>query len=116
MGDGLRYALAYLMQLATHREAYLILEEPELHMHPGLMGPLARAVVEAYTMRGNQVFISTHSLEFIDMIIEESGKLELKGSEVRFYRTTLGNGVLEAEQYSLDEAEELRRTLDYDLR
>ena len=116
VGDGIRYALIYLMILSVHRNGILVLEEPELHMHPGLMRLVANAVVRTYRERGSQVFLSTHSLELIDMIIAEARRAGLRDSEVKVYRLSLKDGRLYSEVYSLDEAEEARARLEWDLR
>ncbi len=116
VGDGIRYALTYLMIISACRSSVLLLEEPELHMHPGLMELIAAAIVGAYGEQGNQIFLSTHSLELIDMIIEEAKKIGLKDNELKIYRLTLKEGKLYSEAYSLNEAIEARKKLEWDLR
>jgi len=104
VGDGIRYALMYLMAVFTPREAVLLMEEPELHTHPSLMRVLANSILNSYRERGNQVFLSTHSLELIEMMLKQAEKLELKDQDLKIYGVTLENGVLNSKEYTLSEA------------
>lgn len=115
MGDGFRNALVYLMILASAYNIILLLEEPELHQHPGLLDITARAIVKSIAERKLQVFISSHSLELIDLIakyMEEKGLID----KLNLYRLMLDNGILKSTIYSGQEVIEARRELEYDLR
>jgi len=116
LGDGIRYTLVYLMLLSACKKSFLMLEEPELHTHPGLLELTAKGIVESYVKRGNQIFFSTHSLELIDMVLNEAVNRELRSDEVKVYRLTLLNGSLHSRTYTLEESAKLRKELEYDLR
>jgi len=116
VGDGVRYALAYLMIVLRPRKAVLLLEEPELHMHPSLMRITARAILRSFTERRNQVFISTHSLEFIKDMIKEAAGLGLRDKDFKIYRLRLVANELDSETYTLSEAQEVIEKLEWDLR
>ncbi len=116
LGDGVRHALTYLMYLSSSRGNVLLLEEPELHMHPGLMGLVASAIVGTYAKRGNQVFLSTHSIELVDALIAEARRVELHDADLKVHRLVMRGGKLHSEEYSLNEAEEARTKLEWDLR
>jgi len=92
------------------------MEEPELHTHPSLMRVVVNSILNSYRERGNQVFLSTHSLELIEMLLEQAEKLELKDQDLKIYRVTLENGVLHSEEYTLSEALNALRKLEWDLR
>ncbi|MBB1250045.1 AAA family ATPase [Rhizobium sp. G21] len=64
-GAGIREALRIILDLELERPAYALIEEPEVHLHPGLEKVLHSYLVE----KGNfcQVFIATHSTNFIDV-------------------------------------------------
>ena len=113
MGDGFKYALMYLMLLNTAKDV-LLLEEPELHQHVGLLRLIAKAIIKARE-RAKQIMISTHSIELIDMLLEEAEKQGILDN-IAIYRTTLEEGVLNATRYEAHEAIQLRRELEYDLR
>lgn len=115
MGDGFKYALMYLMMLSIASEAMLFLEEPELHTHIGLLELVADALVRCYRDRRSQIFLSTHSLELIDMLLSAAKEKEVV-EEVNIYRLYRREGVLGAKLYMGEEASELRTELEYDLR
>jgi predicted ATPase len=59
---------AYLVMLADpNPHKLLCIEEPENQLYPHLLGVLAEEFRE-YTFSGGQVFISTHSPEFVNAI------------------------------------------------
>lgn len=90
-GDGIQSLLRLSLELATQRGGVALLEEPEVHEHPGAIRQSARAIVTA-VRRGVQVILSTHSLEMIDALLSE-----LKDDELpllSLYRLKLTEGVL----------------------
>lgn len=90
-GDGIQSLLRLSLELATQKGGVALLEEPEVHEHPGAIRQSARAIVTA-VRRGVQVVLSTHSLELIDALLAE-----LKDDELpllSLYRLKLTDGVL----------------------
>ena len=90
-GDGIQSLLRLSLELATQKGGVALLEEPEVHEHPGAIRQSARAIVTA-VRRGVQVILSTHSLELIDALLAE-----LKDDELpllSLYRLKLTDGVL----------------------
>jgi len=118
VGDGVRYALMYLMAVFTPREAVLLMEEPgpELHTRPSLTRIVINSILYSHRERRNQVFLSTHSLELIEMMLEQAEKLELKDRDLKIYRVALENCVLHSEEYTVSEPLEAIRKLEWDLR
>ena len=70
-GDGAYAALRLGMEMLTS-SGIILLEEPEAHLHPAAMALVARAVVNA-VRAGTQVVLTTHSLEFLDCLLDECG-------------------------------------------
>src|SRR5438309_7647010 len=70
MGDGFRDVLRILFISALTRKGTAVFEEPENSLHPGFLGLateyLSRAAVETNT----QLFMSTHSLEFLRYLLD----------------------------------------------
>ena len=68
VSDGTIKMFAYLVLLHDPKpHPFLCVEEPENQLYPELMGALA-AELRDYARRGGQVFVSTHSPEFLNEI------------------------------------------------
>ena len=71
-GDGAFAALKIALELLAVGEGVALLEEPEAHLHPAAMALVAKAVVDA-VRAGTQVVLTTHSIEFLDCLLDECG-------------------------------------------
>jgi len=70
--DGTIKMFAYLVLLHDPKpHPLLCVEEPENQLYPNLMGELAEEF-EAYARRGGQVFVSTHSPDFLNFVDPKS--------------------------------------------
>ena len=68
VSDGTLKMFAYLILLYhPHRHPLLCIEEPENYLYPSLLYELAEEFRE-YANRGGQVFISTHSPDFVNAL------------------------------------------------
>lgn len=112
-GDG-SYALTRLsLEMAARPDGVVLLEEPEVHQHPGAIVRSAR-VIRAATRRGIQVILATHSLELIDALLADTGKQEL--NDFALFRLKLEKGKLESQRLSGKEAAVARNEIEDDLR
>lgn len=75
LGDGIGQIIIMTLPLFLHRSSHLLLfiEEPELNLHPGLQ----RKLIDAFLMpvdngATRQVFVSTHSNQFLDITLDHS--------------------------------------------
>jgi len=110
-GEGIQALLRLSLELASRPGGIVLLEEPEVHQHPGALRQSAKAIWAAIR-RGVQVVISTHSLEFIDTLLSEVQTQEeldqmsvfrlllkegclsssrIAGSDIAFSRTEIGD-------------------------
>lgn len=89
-GDGIHSLLRLAVELASQPEGTVLLEEPEVNQHPGAMRQTARAILAA-TVR-LQVVLTTHSLEFIDMLLAEAHADDIE--RLSLYRLELEKGRL----------------------
>ncbi len=72
VSDGTIKMLAYLVLLEDPKpHPVLCVEEPENQLYPELMGTLAEEF-QQYAERGGQVFVSTHSPDFLNAVPPES--------------------------------------------
>lgn len=92
-GDGIRLLLHMTFELATRPGGLVLLEEPEVHLHPGAIRQCARAVLAA-VRRKVQIVLSTHNLELIDFLLSECSDEDLKLLSVYYMR--LEDGTLKS--------------------
>jgi len=113
-GDGIQSLLRLSLELAaTGAGGVALLEEPEVHQHPGAIRQSARAIVAA-VRRKIQVVLTTHSLELIDAILAASSEEDL--DRLSLYRLKLQDGVLQSSRLSGREVAFSRTTIEDDLR
>ena len=67
-GDGLKTLLAIELASRVLNKHYVLLEEPENHMHPKLISTLAKLLIE-HSERGVKYVIATHSIELLKEIL-----------------------------------------------
>ncbi len=72
MGEGFIEVLRIAFVSALARGGIAVLEEPENHLHPGFMELTSRYLAKAAQKDKIQLFISTHSLEFLKYILKEA--------------------------------------------
>src|SRR5258708_3847671 len=86
LSDGtLRYLCLLAALLSPRPPALLALNEPETSLHPDLLEPLARQLVNA--SKNSQLWVSTHSEKLAGLVEKYSGqaaiRLEIVGGETR---------------------------------
>ena len=86
LSDGtLRYLCLLAALLSPHPPSLLALNEPETSLHPDLLEPLAKQLVNAG--KYSQLWVVTHSQRLAELVEKYSGeapiKLELVGGETR---------------------------------
>jgi predicted ATPase len=87
VSDGTIKMFAYLVLLHDPRpHPLLCVEEPENQLYPQLMGELAEEF-RSYAHRGGQVFVSTHSPDFLNAIeLDEACWLVKRNGSTAIYR------------------------------
>lgn len=112
-GDGIRMLLRVALELTAPPGSLELIEEPEMHMHPGAIRKIAQAMLAA-VRRGIQLVVSTHSLDLIDFILGQCPEEEM--DKVAVFRLALVDGVLKSTRYSGKEAQYSRTAVEEDLR
>jgi hypothetical protein len=112
-GDGIRLLLHLTFELATRPGGLVLMEEPEVHMHPGAIRQCARAILAA-VRRQVQVVLSTHSLELIDALVGESSDVDL--AQLSLYRLQLQAGNLQSSRLPGPQVAFARTEIQDDLR
>ena len=110
MGDGFKSAYVTLSFLMNIENGYIIYEEPENYQHPSSRELIVEGICESAKI--NQIFISTHSIELIDEILETADV------DVKFFVLELDQASGKLSYYSFDaeSAKFRRRELEADLR
>ncbi|MEW4529299.1 ATP-binding protein [Maioricimonas sp. JC845] len=73
LGDGIQHTIILTLPLFLHRHNNLLLfvEEPELYLHPGFQRKFIELVLNEEDANW-QVFVATHSHQFLDITIDRS--------------------------------------------
>ncbi len=112
VGDGLKIVFVVFAICYYLTDGVILIEEPEAHQHPKSLEFICEALVDA--SKSNQIFISTHSLEFLKMILE---KTKTKNVSLNVYKLLeLKDGKLEYKLYTRDVAYASINEIGRDLR
>lgn len=115
-GDGIHALLRMAFELANPAGGTLLLEEPEVHMHPRALSSCAKAIVAA-VRRDVQVIMTTHSMELIDRLLSELTDEEvLDPGMMALQKLRLRDGALTPIVIPASDAEHARTSVEEDLR
>jgi predicted ATPase len=112
-GDGIQSLLRLSLELAVSGGGVALLEEPEVHQHPGAIRQTARAILAA-VRRQIQVVLTTHSLELIDALVSECSDDDLE--RFSLYGVKLDGGILKSYRSPGPEVAFSRMQIQDDLR
>ncbi len=121
MGDGFKALIGILASLYQRpKNTIVLLEEPEVHMHPGYLQELAKYLVILSRTRNIQLFISTHSMDFIQCFLDIDSQSSLDSkfvkSEFLMLRMSHLKNVVVSEEIDYIEADRAIKDLEWDLR
>jgi energy-coupling factor transporter ATP-binding protein EcfA2 len=86
--------LVYLLAQALSREAESVLiEEPEIHLHPSSVRRLAGALVQIASRHRKQFLISTHSEAFLGALLAQVARGALRPADLACYFVERKDGV-----------------------
>ncbi|WP_337860655.1 AAA family ATPase [Ferroplasma sp.] len=71
MGDGFKVLNGLLLNIYNQPEnSVILMEEPEVHMHPGYINEFIRYLVYISKLSNIQLYITTHSIDLIHGFLE----------------------------------------------
>lgn len=114
MGDGFKGLLKHSFMAPLVKHGIILFEEPENSMHPGYFEILAKEIVS--NSDDSQFFITTHSLEFLEYLLEKSEKLGVIDSVKILRLTRRAGNFIDREVYSGINAKEDIEDIKIDLR
>jgi predicted ATPase len=81
----------------------ILLEQPELHLHPSVQSGLADVFIDAYQKRGVQIILESHSEHLLRRLQRRIAEEQILPSDVNLYFCSLEHGESKLEALELDE-------------
>ncbi|MCL4340289.1 MAG: AAA family ATPase [Nitrososphaerota archaeon] len=123
MGDGFRVLISLLATLAgSPPRSVILLEEPEVHMHPGYIIEFLKYLIRLSKRGHHQIFITTHSFDLIDSVVNPT---TLSKEEIEFLKRNTNiirlnkkekAGTIISEEMNIAQAKESLNDVGLDLR
>ena len=108
LGDGARKAILFASALALTENTAALIEDPEVHQHPAGLEVFMRLTAKVAKERRLQLFITTHSIELVNIARKVCSDLGLKLKV--FYMERDQGGIVdvrELEEVDIDIAQKL---------
>lgn len=112
-GDGFKRLLEIAANVCSVKDGVVLIEEPECFQHPRYLKELV-AILRDSVASGNQVILSTHSIELIDQLLQPTAGSSSDWPTV--HRLRLTDNVLRSTTLSAEQALSAREDLMEDLR
>lgn len=125
VGIGVSQLLPIIAQALSCKSSCILVEQPELHIHPALQARLGNLFAESMKQNGNQFIIETHSEHLILRLQRLIRKKDLSNDQIGVYYASRGPNGCQVQELRLDEegefiddwpngffAERLREILD----
>lgn len=112
-GDGVQSFLQLALALAAQPDGLVLVEDPEVYLHTRAIRQTARALL-ASMRRNLQVVVTTHSLELVDDLVQQSEEADL--ARISLFSLRLANGALESSRLSGRDVASVRSAIENDLR
>jgi predicted ATPase len=81
----------------------ILLEQPELHLHPSVQSGLADIFIDAYQKRGVQIILESHSEHLLRRLQRRIAEEKILPTDVNLYFCSLEKGESKLEALELDE-------------
>lgn len=114
-GDGFISLLSILHYLLRAKGGILLIEEPENHLHPQYLEVFVRTLFEYSKKLNVQVFITSHSYDLIQEILEYP-KTDEDAGAVRIARLQRVGDTITTKEFSVERGRKILTELKLDLR
>jgi hypothetical protein len=108
LGDGAKIALLYAAILSLLKETGVLIEDLENHQHPGGLVTLMRFVLRLAKERKLQLFITTHSIELINIVKKLAEDVGL-GMRVYYLERDRSTGIVDVRAMESTDIEILQK-------
>lgn len=112
-GDGMKKALTMLNAIVNTKNGVVLIDEFETALHTSAMTEVFSFVIESANQMGVQLFMTTHSLEAVDKMLESAGG---KKTDIRVIRLKRKNGKTFSRVMTGQEAVQFRKDYNLELR
>ena len=87
VGYGVSQSLPILVDINSHQGSLLLLQQPEVHLHPRAQAELATVFAESVRENGNSFMIETHSDHIVDRmrILVRQGKIPAEDVSILYF-------------------------------
>jgi hypothetical protein len=82
--------------------ATIILEQPEIHLHPSAQASLADVLIDVMTQRRVRIIMESHSEHLLRRLQRRIAEEQLQTEDAAFYFTTMAEGISHLEPLALD--------------
>lgn len=106
LGSGLSNVLHIALPLVQYKNATILIDEFEDGLHHSLFRPLLNIVFSFAKAQKNQIFISTHSDEFLRELVAVCKELNVK-EEISFFRLAQRKSTGTINRFTLSEVDDL---------
>ena len=83
-------------------KSIIILEQPEIHLHPAVQANLADVFVEVIKTRGVQIILESHSEHLLRRLQRRIAEEQLQPEETALYFTSINEGVSNLAELDID--------------
>jgi hypothetical protein len=81
VGQGVTHLFPIIVKLLTATESFIIIEEPELHIHPALQTCLGDLFIASAQKNRNVIFVESHSEYIIDRLMRRIAEEKINNNE-----------------------------------
>lgn len=103
-GFGVAHALPIIVALQSARDgATVVLDKPELHLHPLAQAEMADLLIHAAMRRGMQVVFETHSESLLLRLQRRMAEKQILADDIAFYACSAAAGASRLKRLDLDD-------------
>jgi len=81
----------------------IILEQPEIHLHPRVQSDLADVLIDVVKNRNVQIILESHSEHLLNRLQRRIAEEQISAEDTAFYFCQINNGTSEIERLKVDE-------------